>query len=96
MRRPRAVQPQGEGSRGSVKLYYRDERGFAPPLPTKYSWTLPSRRTFIPYEATPGHRVNALAAHRPFDQSPRLEVFTAEQTWELVRPARIPQALPWS
>jgi putative transposase len=81
---------------GTVKLYYLDECGFAPTLPTSYSWTLPGRRKFIPYEAPQGRRVNALAAYRPFDQSPRLEVFTAERTWDSYDLLAFLKALPWS
>jgi putative transposase len=81
---------------GTVKLYYLDECGFAPTLPTGYSWTLPGRRKFIPYEAPQGRRVNALAAYRPFDQSPRLEVFTAERTWDSYDLLGFLKALPWS
>jgi putative transposase len=81
---------------GAVKLYYLDECGFAPTLPTGYSWTLPGRRKFIPYEAPQGRRVNALAAYRPFDPSPRLEVFTAERTWDSYDLLGFLKALPWS
>ena len=48
---------------GAVKLYYLDECGFAPTLPTGYSWTLPGERRFVRYEAPQGRRVNALAAY---------------------------------
>jgi putative transposase len=81
---------------GAVKLYYLDECGFAPTLPTGYSWTLPGRRKFVPYEAPQGRRVNALAAYRPFDRSPRLEVFTAERTWDSYDLLGFLKALPWS
>jgi putative transposase len=72
---------KAKAAAGELKLYYLDECGFAPTLPTGYSWTLPGRRKFIPYEAPQGRRVNALAAYRPFGPSPRLDVFTAERTW---------------
>jgi putative transposase len=36
----------------------------------------------VPYEAPQGRRVNAMAAYRPHGGSPRLEVFTAERTWD--------------
>jgi putative transposase len=81
---------------GAVKLYYLDECGFAPTLPTGYSWTLLGQRKFIPYEAPQGRRVNALAAYRPFDRSPRLEVFTAERTWDSYDLLGFLKALPWS
>lgn len=69
-------------SAGRLKLYYLDECGFAPTLPTAYSWTLAGQRKRIDYEAPQGRRVNAMAAYRPYDHSPRLEVFTAERTWD--------------
>jgi transposase len=81
---------------GAVKLYYLDECGFAPTLPTSYSWSLPGQRKFIPYEAPQGRRVNALAAYRPYDRSPRLEVFTAERTWDSYDLLGFLKALPWS
>jgi putative transposase len=36
----------------------------------------------VPYQAPQGRRVNAMAAYRPDGPSPRLEVFTAERTWD--------------
>ncbi len=67
---------------GRRKLSYLDECGFAPTLPTGCSWTLPGERKLVEYEAPQGRRVNAMAAYRPYDRSPRLEVFTAERTWD--------------
>ena len=71
-----------EASVGRLKLYYLDECGFSPTLPTAYTWTLPGQRKRIRYESPQGRRVNAMAAYRPYDVSPRLEVFTAERTWD--------------
>jgi putative transposase len=65
-----------------LKLYYLDECGFSPTLPTAYAWTLPGVRKYVSHEAPQGRRVNALAAYRPFDAKPTLEVFTAERTWD--------------
>jgi putative transposase len=65
-----------------LKLYYLDECGFAPTLPTAYSWTLSGQRKRVDYEAPQRRRVNALAAYRPYDITPRLEVFTAERSWD--------------
>jgi putative transposase len=79
-----------------VALYYLDECGFSPTLPTSYSWTLPGQRKHVPYEAPQGRRVNALAAYRPFGRSPRLEVFTAERTWDSYDLLGFLGALPWS
>ncbi|WZO97752.1 hypothetical protein EP7_004802 [Isosphaeraceae bacterium EP7] len=68
---------------GSVVLYDLDECGFSPTRPVGDNWSLPGRRKFIRYEAPQGRRVNALAADRPFGRTRRLEVFTAERTWDL-------------
>jgi len=65
-----------------LKLYYLEECGFAPTLPTAYSWSLQGQRKRIDYESPQGRRVNAMAAYRPYGTSPRLEVFTAERTWD--------------
>lgn len=87
---------EAKAADGALKLYYLDECGFAPTLPTSYSWTLSGRRKFIPYEAPQGRRVNALAAYRPYDRSPRLEVFTAERTWDSYDLLGFLKAMPWS
>jgi transposase len=73
---------KAKAAAGKLVLYYLDECGFSPTLPVGYSWTLPGERKFIRYEAPQGRRVNALAAYRPYGRSPRLEVFTAERTWD--------------
>jgi putative transposase len=87
---------KAKAAAGSIVLYYLDECGFSPTLPTGYSWTLPGLRKFIPYEAPQGRRVNALAAYRPFGRSPRLDVFTAERTWNSHDLIGFLKALPWS
>jgi transposase len=81
---------------GLLKLYYLDECGFAPTLPTGSSWSLPGERKLVEYEAPQGRRVNAMAAYRPYDRSPRLEVFTAERTWNGYDLLGFLGALPWS
>ena len=55
-----------------MKLYYLDECGFSPSLPTGYSWCLPKRRKRVKYEYPQGRRVNALAASEPFAPTPWL------------------------
>jgi DDE superfamily endonuclease len=79
-----------------VALFYLDECGFAPTLPAGYSWSLPGQREFVPYEAPQGRRFNAMAAYRPFGRSPRLEVFTAERTWDSYDLLAFLGALSWS
>jgi putative transposase len=81
---------------GSIALYYLDECGFAPTLPVGSSWCLPGRRKLVRYEAPQGRRVNALAAYRPYGRSPRLDVFTAERTWNSHDLIGFLKALPWS
>jgi transposase len=81
---------------GRLKLYYLDECGFAPTSPTGSSWALPGERKLVEYEAPQGRRVNALAAYRPYGRSPRLDVFTAERTWDGYDLLGFLGALPWS
>ena len=87
---------KAKAAAGEFVLYYLDECGFSPTLPVGYSWALPGQRKFIRYEAPQGRRVNALAAYRPFGRSPRLEVFTAERTWDSYDLLGFLKALPWS
>lgn len=87
---------KAKAAAGSIVLYYLDECGFSPTLPVGYSWSLPGERKFIRYEAPQGRRVNALAALRPFGRSPRLEVFTAERTWDSYDLIAFLKAMPWS
>jgi transposase len=84
-----------------LKLYYLDECGFSPTLPTSYSWSLPGARKLVPHEAPQGRRVNTLASYRP-DGLPRLEAFTAGRTWDshdllaflrALPPARVPRVI---
>jgi transposase len=50
---------------GRVRLFYLDESGFSPSLPTGYSWCLPRQRKRVKYEYPQGRRVNALATYEP-------------------------------
>jgi transposase len=81
---------------GSIALYYLDECGFSPTLPVGSSWCLPGQRKLVRYEAPQGRRINALAAYRPYGRSPRLDVFTAERTWNSYDLIGFLKALPWS
>jgi transposase len=81
---------------GRLKLYFLDECGFSPTLPVAYSWTLPGQRKRVKYESPQGRRVNALAAYRPYGGPPRLEVFTAERTWDSYDLLGFLGALPWA
>lgn len=87
---------KAKAASGEIVLYYLDECGFSPTLPTGYSWTLPGERKLVRYEAPQGRRVNALAAYRPFGRAPRLDVITAERTWDSYDLIGFLKALPWS
>jgi transposase len=63
-----------------LKLYYLDECGFAPSLPTGYSWCLPGQRKRVKYEYPQGRRVNALAAYAPDGPAPWLDALPFERT----------------
>jgi putative transposase len=57
---------------GLLELYYLDECGFAPSLPTGSSWCLPGQRQRVRSEDPQGRRVNGLATYRPYGAAPRL------------------------
>ena len=46
-----------------MDLCHIDEAGFAPTLPTSYSWFPAGERLRVPYEAPQGRRVNAIGAY---------------------------------
>lgn len=87
---------RAKATAGRLKLYYLDECGFSPTLPTAYSWALPGQRKRIKHESPQGRRVNAMAAYRPYGGPPRLEVFTAERTWDSYDLIGFLKALPWA
>jgi transposase len=47
---------------GELDLYFLDEAGFAPTLPTGYTWARRGTRAMVFHEGTSGRRVNALGA----------------------------------
>lgn len=56
-----------------IDLFFLDQSGFAPTLPTGYSWGRLGTRLVVPYEAPEGRRVNAGGALAPYDPAgPRL------------------------
>jgi transposase len=63
-----------------VRLFYLDESGFSPSLPTGYSWCLPGPRKRVRYEYPQGRRVNALATYEPLAPVPALDVVPFERT----------------
>jgi hypothetical protein len=46
-----------------MDLCHLDEAGFAPTLPTGYSWSRVGQRLTVPYEAPQGRRVNVIGAY---------------------------------
>ena len=63
-----------------MKLFYLDESGFSPSLPTGYSWCLPQQRKRVPYEYPQGRRVNVLASYAPDESQPWLDAQAFERT----------------
>lgn len=61
-----------EAAAGARDLYYLDECGFAPTLPTSYTWARAGTRAVVPYEAPQGRRVNVLGALATAGPRPRL------------------------
>ena len=56
-----------------IDLFFLDQSGFAPALPTGYTWGRRGRRVVVPYEAPQGRRVNAVGAFAPYAaRGPRL------------------------
>jgi len=77
-------------------LYYLDESGFAPSLPTGYSWSLPGQRKRVRYEYPQGRRVNVLAAYRPYGSAPWLGAWSFERTLTSADLIGYLKSLPWS
>jgi hypothetical protein len=50
-----------------IDLWFLDQSGFAPTLPTSYSWGRLGTRLVVPYEAPKGRRVNVVGALAPYD-----------------------------
>ena len=61
-----------EAAAGERDLYYLDESGFAPTLPTSYTWAREGPRPVVPYEAPQGRRVNVIGALALDGPQPRL------------------------
>jgi len=56
-----------------IDLWFLDQSGFCPTLPTGYGWGRVGRRLVVPYEAPQGRRVNVAGALAPYDPAgPRL------------------------
>lgn len=61
-----------EAAVGRRDLYHLDESGFAPTLPTSYTWAREGIRPLVPYEAPQGRRVNMIGALATTGPAPRL------------------------
>src|SRR5215204_2078303 len=65
--------PQKKARTGVIDLWFLDQSGFCPTLPTGYGWGRLGRRLVVPYEAPQGRRVNVVGALAPYDPAgPRL------------------------
>jgi hypothetical protein len=58
-------------ARGERDLFYLDQCGFAPTLPTNYTWAREGVRPLLRYEAPQGRRVNVLGAVALVGPTPR-------------------------
>ena len=61
----------GAAAAGERDLYDLDECGFAPTLPTNYTWARVGTRVVVPYEAPQGRRVNVIGARTRAGGVPR-------------------------
>lgn len=60
-----------------IDLFFLDQSGFAPTLPTGYTWGRRGYRVVVPYQAPQGRRVNVVGALAPYaQQGPRLHFAT--------------------
>jgi DDE superfamily endonuclease len=65
-----------------IDLFFLDQSGFAPTLPTGYGWGRRGRRVVVPYEAPQGRRVNAVGACAPYAPAGPQLVFETRRTGE--------------
>lgn len=64
-----------------IDLWFLDQSGFAPTLPTGSTWARLGTRLVVPYEAPQGRRVNAVGALAPHDPAgPRFLYETRRKT----------------
>jgi len=68
-------------ARGAHDLDYLDQCGFAPTMPTHYTWAREGLRPLLRYEAPQGRRVNALGAVALTGPEPRF-VYQSRLTGE--------------
>jgi transposase len=66
---------------GLISLWFLDQSGFAPTLPTGHSWGRLGQRLVVPYQAPQRRRVNAVGAVAPYDPAgPQLVYETRRST----------------
>jgi len=65
-----------------IVLWFLDQSGFAPTLPTGYGWGRLGQRLVVPYEAPQGRRVNAVGALAPSGPAGARLVFETRRTAE--------------
>jgi transposase len=68
-----------EAAAGTRDLYHLDECGFAPSLPTSYTWARERSRPRVAYEAPQGRRVNVIGALAAGGPAPRF-VYASRRT----------------
>ena len=68
-------------AQGEHDLFSLDQCGFAPTLPTSYTWAREGTRPLLRYAAPQGRRVNVLGAFAPFGPQPRF-VYESRLTGE--------------
>lgn len=73
-----------------MDLCHLDEAGFAPTLPTSYSWSPVGERLTVPYEAPQGRRVNVIGAY--FTHGPKAGAFEYDRYVRLPKLAGKPDA----
>jgi hypothetical protein len=73
-----------EAATGERDLYHLDECGFAPTLPTSYTWARVGVRPLIPYEAPQGRRVNVIGALAADGPQPRF-VYASRRATRVTR-----------
>jgi hypothetical protein len=68
-----------DAAAGTRDVYDLDECGFAPTLPTAYTWARTGTRVVVPYEAPQGRRVNVIGALSR-GETPRRLVWSSRQS----------------
>jgi transposase/tRNA A-37 threonylcarbamoyl transferase component Bud32 len=92
--RPGQLKKKAEA--GQLRLFYLDECGFSPSLPTSYSWCLPGQRKRVKHEYPQGRRVNALAAYQAHGPLPWLDALPFERTLTSDDLVAYLKGLPWA